>query len=1770
MAFPGNNYAPPGAYSRTLFENPIAGNLDTLKIPVFIGEGNEFLVQRNLEVVRGSSATIDQRKAKEDASGRAVVSISAVGEVTLGDWDGVLNKLQVRELPIVTGDGTGTLSTSRSDVSVTINGLPIVVLSVDGARGIVELAQPPAAGDDVRITYFFNRTDTLITDDLSNQVSADPALIRAVSGIQDVNAQAAGIETVDLRADVLNAEGNVVTPGNNVFTAFVDGTEYSVQLTPGSYTMQQVANLISSAPMGTLGGGTYIDNHGKSALSLTATNDITLGSGSANAPLGLVSGATTSRRKTFYTFQGPIVDGSNGGVTTTDPANVTVKVNGVQVIPESVDGATRAITLSQAPAVGATVAVTYYFNTWENTFDYLAHNNVVGVSALGEVPDGTGFNQGADFILKDDKILWGTAWTVEADTTAVGSELFNGTQVSGTLVDDKTFLSECSSVVESSGGSATESKTQFQLPFDPTLGNGRNTPLGSSLFQTVSNGRIDQPVNRPDVVDAYWGYSVQDALDRGKVEVVKVEGNVIELAEAIPTGATVYASFYYNSLTDGEYTLTASLVGASGIGQYEITDSDGGAVRNVSFSTSDKGAGLLGVSIEWPSGSELTPDARFEGVGGDQFTGPVDEIVTVQFESKDATAAKWTAPGPGPYAFVPNQSDKVRIRLDNEDLDGAGLGAAGLDLADPTTHGVGVPAILVGSEINYNGGTGATVGQSYSLSAAEDLILYVDGVEVPVTFPAQNNVDATALTPSIDEAANGVLITTDAGGSVTTFIVPASAPGSSINGYYQNWEVVVGNTTGNLAFDPAQGDVRTITAYDSATRTATVAAWSGGGDDVNGGSSVRLYNPESMAQYVGASAVNGPVDLTAFSNIRFTYVGDNTGTFASAVITLAAGPYASPAALATALESALNGASGWDVGGGWVGSGAAFYGAQFRVEANASGQMVVKCVAAGDDSAAYFAFVNAGIADADNLASLLGFSNAAAIDNGQAHLLVAGPISKTVSVVGASGARYDHAVLRNRLIGSGEAFAQHHADRDQCELRVGAGSALDRFGFASGDIGVAGLATVEAARLVGSVGFAGGQNAANSEPQVTFFDGTGVQAANNVLEVTIDGSPVTVTFAASAAGTATDLGPATAAGSILFQIRAALTAVPGAPFASVPDIAYQIGAGFVLKSERFDVTSLVEVTGGSALSVLGLANGGVSQRTLPDVATLVSALNSNRHATFATWMADFTAEEPLPTPLFATLGIARAVEDSAGNDFLYLQSRSLGPGSAVEVRDAEIAAVVTESWLSFGTGLAAVNLDGGVGEAGLSGFFVSSNQPGGSGSANDSVLNNGTGSDGTVGQTYRDAVTGLTFTVLPRGWSSNPTGPWVAYPTGGAATFRFAVSRTLTTDANLPILALKGLEMKVANTLGMAVGDTAQVSTFERGGNEPLNGDVYYTTYTYRKDDFSTAFFTKLSAIEAAYGEIHPDNSVTLASFLATLNGAVLVGVKQVQRDEGSTYASIEAYRNAIQDLEGVLPGQVNPDIITPLRGDSPELYQILSRSNSIQSSIRYRSERTSIVGLSAGRPPEDASNLAQLLGSERMRVVYPDMAILQLTDAFNNTKEHLVDGPMIAAALAGSVVSPNVDVATAWTGRKLVGFSQLARRLDAVEMNRTAQKGVTVLEERPPYLRVRHGLTTDMSNVLSKIPTVRLIADEVQRQSRAVLERFIGIKFLPGILTQIEGRLAMMLKQLVKQQIISAYTGVKANVAADDPTVAEVEAYYSPVFPLLYIVLTFHLRASL
>lgn len=1781
--FPGQNYAKPGVYTRTSFESPVQGLLAGLKLPVFIGTGSEILTQTDLEMVRGSSATVDQRIVQEDVTGRAVVSISTAGAVTLGDFNGELARIQVRKYPIVNGDGTGTTATKSSAVSVTINGDPVVVTAMSASTGILTLASAPDLGDEVRVTYYFKRTDTQITDTVSDQVTEDGAEIYGAIG----------------------ESYTIVEDDNDTLIFTVDDEDEVTVTIPDSgnstWTAAQIAAFINGAAGSTtLVATTAENNFGETVIYLTADRNIEVGSGTANSTVGFTAGDATGRNKVFYTFHGPIVDGSNGGVTTTDPSDVVVKVDGTQVIPTSVDGTTRAVTLPFAPESGAVVTIQYYFNAWQDTFDYLAHVNVTEITKAGVSPGRSDYTDQVDFVLQDDKIVWGTAVIVTAGEHTSGSTYFNDTQVSGTLVDARTYMQPCSAVVNSSVSPPVESRTQFTLPLVPTTGNGRNSPLGSSLFQTAANDRIDLPTDRPDLVLAYWGFGVQDAIERGAVTVTKVDSasSTMTLKDPVPVGASVYATLYYNTLVDQEYTLTVSTAGASGVGTYTVKDEDGEYVLTPKFGT--KSSGLSTITLQFPSGSERKPDCRFETpTTTTNFDGPVEEDVTVTFAATDGTLAEFTAPGAGDYEFVLNASDRIRITVDGSAL---ASGAGGIDLG--SVNGVanlGFAASLIGDEVEYDADTGYT---TYDVDATNSGVnLMVDGVLISADATVGTTTLAAFVT-ALNEAATATPPEYVAAGRFLSSVTITAGEYDEVRFHYSGDN---SGLSGNLLATIAAATYSSVSTLAAAVEAAMMAeigtlgaAFTGLTVAVSGDGDGHLVF--ALTRPVGVAAT-GTVTCAAVA------IGD-TVTIDGTVFTAIAGAR-TPGAndfdqsggtdilVATDLVAAINDAANWvgdapvvasNVGGtsAVVTLTAADVGTAGNAITLVSSSGVTLAVSGATlaggldaDDSGYLEFITHATA-AQDFCVLAGIDTAAATAGAQTKL-VDGQIARRFTIAGdnTGGLLHDRLILRNRLVpGQGTVHPAYQLSYAGVEVQGSTGD--DLTGLTSGTISLAGWGgVVHPATMLGNVGFAGGQvatgtygDARDGQPIVTFYADGGTTDQNNVFKVTMDGTPVTVTFTdaagaaiASGASAEVPLGPASSANTVLGQIRTAITA---SGLGSATSRVLQEGAGIRLVSTLSSTTSSIVVGSGNANTILGFTEADTAERTLVSPEIVASGLMAHSGASVAAVLNSWDA--PTAT-YFAAEALASVKTDSAGAEYLYVQSQGtggLGTESSISFTDAS-----SDSVLLPGTGLGIEDGDGATGEEGISGFYVtSSDSANGSGTVNTSLLNSGTGQDGIVGQTYVDLVTGLTFTVLERDGGSN-------YPAG--ETFTFRVRRLVTTDSNLPTNAIPGLELLVSNTLGVGVGDTAVVETFERGGEEPAIGDVYYASYEYTKQDFDTALFTKFSAIEARYGTLSPDNPVTLAAYLAILNGAVLVGIKQVQKDTDddgdgvNDSATITQYRDAVDELEGALTGGILPDILVPLRGDSTEFFQYITKHADIQSDIRHQAERTVIGGVSSGVTPRSVGNVAQAVQRTRFRLVYPDIVIVPLPKAEGPDEETLVDGTYLASMLAGSVVSPNTDVATPWTNRRLVGATRLARTLDAVEQNQVAVKGVTVIEDRPPVLKVRHGLTTDLvgnstngNATLSKLPTIIQIVDEVQQQARKTLDRFIGTKFLPGVLSQIEGQLSNTLKLLVEAQILSAYTGVKANVASDDPTVAEVEAFVSPVFPLLYVVVSFSMRSSL
>jgi hypothetical protein len=445
------------------------------------------------------------------------------------------------------------------------------------------------------------------------------------------------------------------------------------------------------------------------------------------------------------------------------------------------------------------------------------------------------------------------------------------------------------------------------------------------------------------------------------------------------------------------------------------------------------------------------------------------------------------------------------------------------------------------------------------------------------------------------------------------------------------------------------------------------------------------------------------------------------------------------------------------------------------------------------------------------------------------------------------------------------------------------------------------------------------------------------------------------------------------------------------------------------------------------------------------------------------------------------------------------------------------------------------------------------------------VGGNAVGSDGYLDQTYADAVTGVRFTIinpadaLSFGYTSLPS-PSYHFRPGDMLTFSIN-SSTSRVASSIPTVDIFGLRTKVVSTYGMRTGDTAVINTFNKAGAEPHVGDFYYVTYTTHKTDADLALrlFTNPADAYALYGDPNPDNKLSLAARLFSLNGGQVFGAIQVRKDVGLETASDQAFEDAIASLASPLPGSDRKcDIIQPLT-TSPVVLQYLNHHLISQASPRNSGEAVGFFGYDFYATPNTMRNFARGVKSERMIGISVPGAILEI-DVAGKTAEFAVGGEFLAAAMAGMSLDPAIDVATTLTRKSMVGFSRLIRRYDDPTMDLMAADGLTCLVENNGAFVVRHWVTTDNSSPLKREPTSRLIVDYVRKIVRRNLDQFIGRKLIQSAINSVSIVTVSTLKSLVEQEIIEGFKNLQVTRDDYDPTIVHVKWAMKPIFSLLWI----------
>jgi hypothetical protein len=527
----------------------------------------------------------------------------------------------------------------------------------------------------------------------------------------------------------------------------------------------------------------------------------------------------------------------------------------------------------------------------------------------------------------------------------------------------------------------------------------------------------------------------------------------------------------------------------------------------------------------------------------------------------------------------------------------------------------------------------------------------------------------------------------------------------------------------------------------------------------------------------------------------------------------------------------------------------------------------------------------------------------------------------------------------------------------------------------------------------------------------------------------------------------------------------------------------------------------------------------------------------------------------------------------------YFPSAATGDGGQILVQT-----------FTAGTGVVttgATNLTGGVNQIDMPvslSYTVSSNlnlntPPTGSGS-----VTAGGANIGYLDQTYIDPTTGFRVTIV------NP-GDHAAY---GVLTipqsYTFTPGDTLvfqvTANGNRYVgppavppaqpnnqVAIFGLKTEVVTTLGSTAGDTLIISTVRGSGDGPNVGEFYYVTFTTNKQpsDYALQLYTNPTLAYANYGQPSTINRLSLGIQLMVQNGVQTFGAIQVPVQPGTNLASSADYIAALQQLTSNLPGMNSKaNVVVPLSTD-PTVHQALSRQLTTQATARYKGEAIGFVGYSQFTTPAQASANANSLLNQRMIAIgMPAAGILITNPTTGVAIEYLVEGPFMAAAMAGLNCNPANDVATTLTLQNLVGFSRLLITYNDDTLNNMAANGLTLLLNNNGALLIRHYKTTNPQNTLVSEPTSTTIADYVAQQFRSNLQQFIGRKLVDSLVTDITVVSNGLLKNLVDLQIIAGYESLSVIQNSQDPTEVDVTVTFKPIFSLLYLSVTFTVQTSL
>jgi hypothetical protein len=422
---------------------------------------------------------------------------------------------------------------------------------------------------------------------------------------------------------------------------------------------------------------------------------------------------------------------------------------------------------------------------------------------------------------------------------------------------------------------------------------------------------------------------------------------------------------------------------------------------------------------------------------------------------------------------------------------------------------------------------------------------------------------------------------------------------------------------------------------------------------------------------------------------------------------------------------------------------------------------------------------------------------------------------------------------------------------------------------------------------------------------------------------------------------------------------------------------------------------------------------------------------------------------------------------------------------------------------------------------------------------------------------------------------------------GGALTIRKTFRLVKTVDAFTPIVDANGdyisfaSIVRVGNTeKGIDYNTGTHLADYSRAAQEiagqmvdvikwattgspvvPSVGDTFYAEVEVSPGDahFEMQIMTSKRQVIEEYGQdvvAGAINNISLAAQIALENTA-MVYVKKVKK-VGATPTPQELTL-ALEEIKG----EKEPYRILLAESPSDELNLLIVNHIRQMSDPVEGGERVTILAKqhSSSNSTQVLANVgayASALNEFRTAVIYPDKAKRTLSDG----KVYTLTGQMIAIALASMKASGRPE--QSYTAKQIMNFSELVGvKMTRAEKNLLAAKGVMILDQEKANfpVSVRHGVSTNMSNIQEREISVTELADYVVRVLRPVLTQYKGQNITKNLITMIEASVNSTIHDLVKRgHILDGSRIVTINQDPNQRDTIFVEVLVKVPYPCNYI----------